>query len=509
MTDHPSLSRREILAGLGTVGAGAVLGGRGTAAFFSDAETFENNRIVAGSTDLVIDWQQTVAHSAPVDVNAYPDPDGDGVQSLGGVEFSGATGTVARSHQIPDVCGDCGEGQLALRQGDRDVCIDVVRGAESVEAFYDYRGPSGSGDYWYSSGNETIQAPDASRLFVYEEPSGDRYLVVIHGEAGDGERGSATFVFDGLESAAGSDPWILQDDDGETNSPDEYSSTEATWGWKAGKTDGGVAGPLEPAPGHDGFCLTIDPTIGGLSNLQVLDGDVDSAMDLDPTAPLTICSRTGLESGTALAVPDVYQSDIAPDQQSLVELTDVKPGDEGGVTFSLHTCEMDSYVWLFAENVAEAENGVTEPEADDPQEDGTQAHPGSNPELGGLLQARVWYDEDCNETLDGSETTILEGSLREVLGVLAQVDGVPGVPLDGDPSTPYDEVVNGTVDDGVDEARECVPAGSTTCVGLEWWFPVDHANEAQTDSISFDLGFYCEQCSANDGDGMAPETTTT
>lgn len=508
MTEYTSLSRREILAGLGTVGAGAVLGGRGTAAFFSDAETFEDNRIVAGSTDLVIDWQQTVSRSDRVDVNAYPDPNGDGVQSLGGVDFSGAGGSVARSHDIPDVCGHCADSQLALRQGDRDVCIDVVRGDVPVEEFYDYRGPSGSGDYRYSSGNTAFQDGDASRIFVYEDPDGDRYLVVVHGELHDGNGGNATFVFDGLDAAAGGHPWVVQDDDGETYSPDEYSTTAATWGWAAGKTDGGVAGPLDPAEGHDGFCLTIDPTIEGVSNLQVLDGDVDSVVDLDPATPLTICSRTGLESGSELSVPAVFQSEAVPDQESLVELTDVKPGDEGGVTFSLHTCDMDSYVWLFAENVAEAENGVTEPEAADPQEDGTQANPGSNPELGGLLQARVWYDEDCNETVDGSETTILEGSLREVLGVLSQVDGVPGVPLDGDRSTPYDEVVDGTVDDGVDSNRECFPAGATACVGLEWWFPADHANEAQTDSIGFDLGFYCEQCSANDGDGMAPETTT-
>jgi hypothetical protein len=31
---------------------------------------------------------------------------------------------------------------------------------------------------------------------------------------------------------------------------------------------------------------------------------------------------------------------------------------------------------------------------------------------------------------------------------------------------------------------------------------VDHANEIQSDSVRFDLGFYTEQCCHNDGSGM-------
>jgi hypothetical protein len=40
-----------------------------------------------------------------------------------------------------------------------------------------------------------------------------------------------------------------------------------------------------------------------------------------------------------------------------------------------------------------------------------------------------------------------------------------------------------------------------------WWVPVDHGNEIQSDSATFDLGLYAEQCRHNDGSGMNDEPT--
>ena len=53
--------------------------------------------------------------------------------------------------------------------------------------------------------------------------------------------------------------------------------------------------------------------------------------------------------------------------------------------------------------------------------------------------------------------------------------------------------------------RRCFPGSTTAYVGFEWWLPVAPANEIQTDSVSFDLGFYTEQCRHNDGMDPAPE----
>jgi hypothetical protein len=91
-------------------------------------------------------------------------------------------------------------------------------------------------------------------------------------------------------------------------------------------------------------------------------------------------------------------------------------------------------------------------------------------------------------------------SLRETVTALQAGNGIP---LDGDRSTSYDEVDG----DPAAGSRECFAGGTTQCLGFEWWLPIDHGNEVQTDSVAFDLGFYTEQCRHNDGSGMPPETT--
>jgi hypothetical protein len=112
--------------------------------------------------------------------------------------------------------------------------------------------------------------------------------------------------------------------------------------------------------------------------------------------------------------------------------------------------------------------------------------------------------------LTTEEKLLCQGSLGEVLDELSSNEG-RGLPLDGarDEIEPdvydYDE----KNDPENDEDRQCYPATTTACVAFEWWLPLDHANELQTDSAEFDLGFYTEQCRHNDGAGMVPEPEQT
>jgi hypothetical protein len=93
------------------------------------------------------------------------------------------------------------------------------------------------------------------------------------------------------------------------------------------------------------------------------------------------------------------------------------------------------------------------------------------------------------------EKVVVQGSLAEVMTTLGEQAGVP---LDGDLSTPFDELEGEATADG----RECFDPSTTFCVGFEWWLPIDVGNEVQSDSVSFDVGFYTEQCRHNDGAGM-------
>jgi predicted ribosomally synthesized peptide with SipW-like signal peptide len=120
----------------------------------------------------------------------------------------------------------------------------------------------------------------------------------------------------------------------------------------------------------------------------------------------------------------------------------------------------------------------------------------------GLNDLTVVADDLVALVAVGDEV-FFQGTLREALGVLDDNDG-RGVPLDGDTATAFDEL-SGPEND---PDRDCFDgAGTTHHVGFQWWLPIDHANQIQTDSVSFDLGFYTEQCRHNDGGGMVPEET--
>jgi hypothetical protein len=90
-----------------------------------------------------------------------------------------------------------------------------------------------------------------------------------------------------------------------------------------------------------------------------------------------------------------------------------------------------------------------------------------------------------------------EGTLREALMALdpdTEANRNHGIPLAGDISA---ETGGGTGD------RNCFSgSGTVHSVGFAWWLPVDHANQIQSDSVTFDIGFYTEQCRHNDGSGM-------
>jgi len=86
----------------------------------------------------------------------------------------------------------------------------------------------------------------------------------------------------------------------------------------------------------------------------------------------------------------------------------------------------------------------------------------------------------------------IEGPLREVLNRLSSGNGVP---LSGNQPAPQGG--------GSDTSRDCYSeAPDVHYVAFQWWLPIDHGNEVQGDSVTFDLGFYTEQCRHNDGEGM-------
>jgi len=241
-------------------------------------------------------------------------------------------------------------------------------------------------------------------------------------------------------------------------SPDEGDGVEVRmWDGPAGTT--GTADDLESGetglPANDAWLVAVDDPDKFLANTQTgADGDASC------------------QDGT----------DADDLDQPVIDLDDVKPGDFGEVTFDFALCDNPGYVWLTGALRSAAENGLTEPEEKDDDEEAGVV------ELLDVVQAAYWID-DGNNYQNGDEEPAAVGSLREVLDALSSGTGVR---LEGDIDA----------EEGGGSEGRCFSADTKHSVAFAWWVPVDHGNEIQTDSASFDLGFYTEQCRHNDGSGL-------
>lgn len=494
MSERIDITRRKLLGAAGAVGLAGVGAGAGTQALFGDTESFARNTLAAGDLDLKVDWQQTYDGPDPRTgevgthgVNAYPDHDGDGLQSFNEVQYGGP-GADASADEIPGVCCDCAAGQFLLVQDGETECIDAIQAEMTVEEYYNYEADA------FASQNDAIQDANTSSVFVYRnvsEDAGEVSLVVVNGSRAGGDGGAASFDYYGLDDGA---DWVVTDDP--PSGRDSYSVDPGFTNhlWDAGYTDGGAVGPLS-----DGFCVTVVPAFnedaelfgqggidGSIDTWRAFDGsstesiELWSASDSSEPQPITICSGCSLQSGQNVSVPDVFRSDAYPDQNHLVELSDVKPGDSGEITFSLHNCGNPGYLWLDFLNLTGSENGMTEPEA--------AVDDDSDSELAGAVEVRLWYDEDCDNALDDDERRIYpepgsDSGYATVADLFdnagTSIDGGRRIELDGQP---YD-----------DGSRELPGDGGTLCIGFEWRVPRGVGNEIQSDSLGFDIRCYTEQ----------------
>jgi len=197
------------------------------------------------------------------------------------------------------------------------------------------------------------------------------------------------------------------------------------------------------------------------------------------------------------------------DGRAIINIGDVKPGDFGGAQFAFELCDNPGYVWLNGRLVSKSENGVNEPEADDPDEDQVEGsgNPGLKTGESGdktvelLDEIQVTYSVGpINDNPSGFGDTSSgfqpneQYSLREFLN---SIDDGPGSELSE--GTMNAEQYGGTGEQG------CFAGETVHQVSVVWWLPIDHGNQVQSDSVTFDLGFYTEQCRHNDGSGMNDE----
>jgi predicted ribosomally synthesized peptide with SipW-like signal peptide len=220
---------------------------------------------------------------------------------------------------------------------------------------------------------------------------------------------------------------------------------------------------------------------------QFLNNTAGDSPDVGDDAQDTV--PQGFDAATAEAAAAPCDTDLLTDsaERPVIRLTDLKPGDFGEVTISFVLCDNPGFVWATAELLTATENGTTEPEADDPDE------VTGSVELLDAIQTAIWID-DGNNYQNEDESPAFAGTLREALDGMTPTNGFGNVGSSGDglllPGNAPAETAGG-------RGGNCFTPNETHSLVFAWWLPIDHANEVQSDAVTFDIGLYTEQCRHN------------
>ncbi|WP_255150863.1 choice-of-anchor W domain-containing protein [Halorarius halobius] len=523
--DRGQLTRRKVLGSLGVMGGAAALGGASTMAFFSDEETFKHNELVAGELDLKVDWQEHYSdwssdegtlgtnvwmsyedvpddkkdkvvpkpdHEYPLlyihkdwlddfematALEAYPDPDDDGVQN----KFASEPGQTTNKG-VGYICKDGADTPedldptQSLRTKNSDtygavdgttesyplVYIDDVKPGDFGELTLSYH-LCGNDGYVWLTGDLLYNAENGLTEPERKDP-----------DENGGEPGElAEELFVSLWYDSGKDGEFDTGDYGEgDNVFRQYEQTIARGSLKAimNLLDNGAGLPLDgnlmtDANGPVTYSSSIDWTDVG-SNIE----DTD-----DPGDELLTPDECELVSGNPKC------SDIDADLVEAIKIEDDElPAASESSTKTYNTIFGD--VTLHVSGVRDGE--VTE--LDFVSEFGVDSVV-----VKGGPNANVCSEDGVaygGEDLSPPDNASGNPAAVSHISFCVRPDGNGN----GNGTVPPQ---NGT--------RECMEASETGYIGLAWQLPVDHANEIQTDSVAFDLGFYTEQCRHNDGTGMA------
>lgn len=177
------------------------------------------------------------------------------------------------------------------------------------------------------------------------------------------------------------------------------------------------------------------------------------------------------------------ETDLGP--QTFFNFADLKPGDNGENTLSLHVYNNDAYACVIIDDLVDADNTQTEPELEDGDDTSDQG------ELSQELRFFAWADDGDN---------IWEPQQGEI-ELFSNTEG------------PASDVLDGVVYPLFTPETETVLVGSSTeYIGLYWCYGAistdnnvlscdgsEVTNLTQTDSLSASFTFYVEQARNNNG----------
>ena len=565
MSDNPqlyNLSRRKVLAGIGAVGLASAGAGLGTSAFFSDEETFSENSLTAGELDLLVDWQQTYDYGTGLAfVNAHPDHDADGEQSITDGEtvwtysdFPDEDDPESNGANIPDL--DCSN---IPPLSEAAFGVDPLTGEpmETLMQFQDLKpGDAGEvtfslhlcdnpGYIWMQAGNVTEDGgahPDPEAVVdpenlpdlagaieaqlwydedcdnVYDDAgpvdimltidfSGsmlyDQYGGVVSTDSIqiNGDSFEETTKIDLVELGIREFIDYLQDQGADVKLGVAYFDGEGS--------DDTVprTGILQPMTED---LSVVNAAVGNLRQklANVVSGGPGSGPADGDGDPDPFADADGIATGTYIGEGvDVAQEELDDNGRAGAHKRNIVLSD--GESFN----GTGSTQFASPTDAADAARAVSPAPATDlytisvgsANDSVLLSMAGAATEPGGDARFFCDVDEPANiPTVFGNlaaqtvaEKIIATGTLAEIVAELAAGNGIP---LDGNRATLFDELA----DDPTDPDRDAFRGdGVQHCVALSWELPLEVGNEIQGDTLGFDLGFYTEQERHNDGAGPA------
>ena len=225
--------------------------------------------------------------------------------------------------------------------------------------------------------------------------------------------------------------------------------------------------------------LAIGGTTAYFSDIETATGNTFTAGSIDLKVD-NACHYMG--GNCPWATSTWALTDLQDGIHKFFNFTDIKPGAWGEDTISLHLYDNPAWAWLKIDNVANQENGCTEPEGD---VDTTCGDPGTGEgELYQNLHFLIWMDNDGDNVYDAGERKLHDGETLDLCEVW-RLDGAPC--CDIEPFTPCSDYY----------------VGVKWCLGT---FDVDYdcqgtsiGNEAQTDGVNLDVSFTVVQSQNNLG----------
>jgi len=209
-------------------------------------------------------------------------------------------------------------------------------------------------------------------------------------------------------------------------------------------------------------------------------GGLDLKVDL-------VSSTHCAADGTVLEGPIAFgERDLT--NEVFFKWTDIKPGDKGEATISLHV-DNDAWARLVALSTANDENGRTEPEKEGNWDTGTRKFSGADTttgpwsgELPNWLYLTMWRDNNCDNKYNWDD----EYLIGKVIGTTVYYEN--DVLL----KDAFCDIFKQESDEWC-RIPGYLPKCTTVCIGISWEVDPAAGNEIQSDSVAITLSFEVSQ----------------